>query len=196
MAGYQAISAVGDSLARHLRRAWELSGPAATGCDFQVKGCAEMKALKDDSAACALFLYRVTQNEHTRNQLPPPPLGWPVPVDLHYLFSVWHSSALHEQLVLGWLVRELARHPTLDIGMLGTGGGFGPSEQLPCVAAELSLDDTSKLWQMLGASYRPSLTYVVRNVLIGPEEPQTYAPAVATRLAFGDAESVLAGEEA
>jgi hypothetical protein len=196
MAGYQAISAVGDALARHLRRAWELSGPGATACDFQVKGCAEMKALKDDSATCALFLYRVTHNEHTRNQPPPPVLGRPVAVDLHYQFSVWHSSALHEQLVLGWLVRELANRPVLDAALLGSGGGFLAEERLQCVAAELSLDDTSKLWQMLGASYRPSLTYVVRNVLIAPEQPQAFGPVVATRLAYGSAESVLAGEGA
>ena len=194
MAGYQAISAVGDTLARHLRRAWELSGPATTACDFQVKGCAEMKALKDDSAACALFLYRLTYNEHTRNQPPPPLLGRPVPVDLHFLFSIWHSSALHEQLVLGWLVRELARHPVLDAGLLGTSGGFAAEDRLQCVPAELSLDDTSKLWQLLGASYRPSLTYIVRNVLIAPEQPQSWAPVVATRMDM--VAPALAGEEA
>jgi hypothetical protein len=195
MASYQAISAVGDALARHLRRAWELSGPGATACDFQVRGCAEMKALKDDSATCALFLYRITHNEHTRNQ-PPQALGRLVAVDLHYQFSVWHSSALHEQLVLGWLLRELACQPVLSVGLLGTSSGFTTEDRLQCVPAELSLDDTSKLWQLLGASYRPSLTYVVRNVLIGPEQPQVFAPVVATRMAYGDAESVLESEGA
>jgi hypothetical protein len=193
MAGYRAISAVGDALAQHLRRAWELSGPAGTACDFQVKGCAEIKTLKDDSAACALFLYRITHNEHTRNQ-PPQALGRLVAVDLHYQFSVWHSSALHEQLVLGWLLRELACHPVLSVGLLGTSAGFVAEDRLQCVPAELSLDDMSKLWQMLGASYRPSLNYVVRNVLIGPEQPQTYAPVVATRLTYGNTEAVRASE--
>jgi hypothetical protein len=196
MAAYQAISVVGDALARHLRRAWELAGPGTTTCDFQVKGCAEMKALKDDSAACALFLYRVTHNEHMRNQPQQATQARPVPVDLHYLFSIWQSSALHEHIVLGWLVREMARCTVLDAGLLGTAGGITAVDRLQCAPAELSLDDTAKLWQMLGASYRPSLTYVVRNVVIGPEQPEAWAPVVATRMAYGQAADVAVEAQA
>lgn len=183
MAGYQAISAVGDGLARHLRRAWELSGPATPTCDFQVLGSAALRALKDDSASCALYLYRVSHNEHTRNLQPGAPAR-ALPLDLHFLFSLWLGSALHEHLVLGWLLRELARTPVLDPGLLGGNGGFAPGDRLQCVPAELSLDDTAKLWQLLNLPYRPSLTYIVRNVQIGPEAAAALAPVVATRLDY------------
>src|SRR4249920_499520 len=110
MATISAIEAVGEGLGRHLRRAFELSGINAFSCDFKVVGAAELKALKDNSATCAIYLYRLTHNEFTRNQPPVTPAS-PVTVDLHLLFSLWLDTANHEHTVLGWLLRELSRYP-------------------------------------------------------------------------------------
>lgn len=185
MATINAIEAVGEGLARHLRRAFELSGINAFSCDFKVLGATEFKALKDNSATCAIYLYRVTQNEYTRNQPPVTPAK-PVAIDLHYLFSLWLDTANHEHTVLGWLVRELSRYPVLDPGLLTSSGGFAPTERLQFVPQELSLDDTAKLWQLLSVPYRLSLTYVVRNVQIGPEVVPELAPVAATRYEYRD----------
>lgn len=191
MANYTALAAVGDGLALHLRRAYELGGASLPSCTFAVQGAKEMRALQDSSATCALYLYRVTHNEHVRNTPPVAP-SRPLPVDLHYLFSVWMDSALGEHTVLGWVLRELARYPVLDTALLGRSAGFTPVERLQLVPAELSLDDTSKLWQMLNAPYRPSLTYIVRNVRIGPEAAEDAPPVVASRLEFRDDVAALA----
>lgn len=191
MADFNAIAAVGDGLALHLRRAYELGGASLPSCTFVVQGARELRALQDNSATCALYLYRVTHNEHVRNTPPVAP-SRPLPVDLHFLFSVWMDSALQEHTVLGWLLRELARYPVLDSSLLGTGAGFVPGERLLLVPAELSLDDISKLWQMLNAPYRPSLTYIVRNVQIGPQTLEDAAPVVATRLEYRDDVAALA----
>ena len=193
MASFHAISAVGEGLARHLRRAYELSGTDGPSCDFQVLGAADFKGLKDDSATCALYLYRITHNEYTRNQPPVSPARQ-VPVDLHYVFSVWMDTALNEHTVLGWLIRELSRYPVLDPGMLTAVGGFAASDRLQLVPSELSLDDTAKLWQLLNAPYRPSLTYVARNVQIGPDATPNFAPVVATRMDLRDDVRAVAGE--
>jgi Pvc16 N-terminal domain len=91
-------------------------------------------------------------------------------------------------------VRELSRYPVLDPGLLSASGGFAPADRLQFVPAELSLDDTAKLWQLLNTQYRPSLTYVVRNVAIGPETAPQFAPVVATRAEYRDDVRALAAE--
>lgn len=185
MATISAIEAVGEGLARHLRRAYELTGFNSLSCDFKAVGTKEIKALKDESAVCAIYLYRLTHNEFTRNQTPVTPAR-PVAADLHFLFSVWLETASHEHAVLGWLLRELSRYPVLDRGMLTANGGFAATDRLQFVPAELSLDDTAKLWQLLNTQYRPSLTYIVRNVQIGPEAAPEFAPVAATRYELRD----------
>lgn len=185
MAAFQAIEAVTEGFARHLKRAWELGGLDALSCDFKAVGTKDFKLLKDESATCAISLYRVTHNEFTRNQ-PQVAAARPVTVDLHLLFSVWLDTASREQAVLGWLLRELGRYPVVDRGLLASTGGFAASDRLQFVPAELSLDDTAKLWQLFNAQYRPSVTYVVRNVQIGPETAQEFAPVAATRFEHRD----------
>lgn len=194
MASINAIEAVGEGIARHLRRAFELSGINSVSCDFKALGAAEFKALKDNSATCAIYLYRITQNEFTRNQPPVTPAR-PVSLDLHFLFSLWLDTATHEHTVLGWLVRELSRYPVLDPGLLTSSGGFAAMDRLQFVPQELSLDDTSKLWQLLSVPYRLSLTYVVRNVQIGPEVAPEFAPVVATRYEYRDDARGVAAEQ-
>ncbi|HEY6864474.1 MAG TPA: Pvc16 family protein, partial [Burkholderiales bacterium] len=107
-------------------------------------------------------------------------------VDLHFLFCLWLDTASREHTVLGWLLRELARYPVLDRGMTDSSGGFASVDRMQFIPSELSLDDMSKLWQLLGLPYRASLTYVVRNVQIGPETDAASAPVVATRFEHRD----------
>jgi hypothetical protein len=192
MASVRAIEAVGEGIARHLRRAWDLGPLASLSCDFKLVGTKDMKALQDNSATCGIYLYRVTHNEYTRN-CPQVAALRPAVVDLHYLFGVWHDTASREHSVLGWLLRELSRYPVLDAGMLLAGGAFVTADRLQFVPAELSLDDTAKLWQLLNTQFRPSLTYIVRNVQIAPEDAVQFAPVVATRYEYDDDPQVVEG---
>src|SRR5512138_3562281 len=134
MATVSAIEAVAEGIARHLRRAYDLSGFATLACDCTAVGTNEFKKLKDDSAACAVYLYRLTHNEFTRNQ-PPVSTARPVTVDLHFLFSVWMDTASHEHAILGWLLRELSRYPVLDRGLLTASGGFATTDRRQFVPA-------------------------------------------------------------
>lgn len=195
MASVRAIEAVGEGIARHLRRAWDLGPLASLSCDFKLVGTKEIKALNDNSAMCGIYLYRVTHNEYTRNQPLVAPLR-PTVVDLHYLFGIWLDTASREHSVLGWLLRELSRYPVLDSGMLLASGSFTVNDRLQFVPAELSLDDTTKLWQLINTQYRPSLTYVVRNVQIVAEDTATFAPVVATRYEYDDDPLAVASDTA
>jgi len=185
MGTISAIEAVAEGLARHLNRAFELTGPAIPSFKFQPAGAKDFHALKDESATGAIYLYRVTHNEFMRNLAPVSPAR-PVTVDLHFLFCLWLDTASREHTVLGWLLRELARYPVLDRGMTDSSGGFAIVDRMQFIPSELSLDDMSKLWQLLGLPYRASLTYVVRNVQIGPETVDSTAPVVATRFEHRD----------
>jgi len=185
MATISAIEAVAEGLSRHLNRAYELTGTGIPSFKFQPVGAKEFHALKDESAIGAIYLYRVTHNEFMRNQVPVSP-SRPVTVDLHFLFCMWLDTASREHTALGWLLRELARYPVLDRGMTDSSGGFAPADRMQFIPVELSLDDLSKLWQLLGLPYRASLTYIVRNVPIGPETVADSAPVVATRLEYRD----------
>lgn len=185
MGTISAIEAVAEGLARHLNRAFELTGPAIPSFKFQPAGAKDFHALKDESATGAIYLYRVTHNEFMRNLAPVSPAR-PVTVDLHFLFCLWLDTASREHTVLGWLLRELARYPVLDRGMTDSSGGFAIVDRMQFIPSELSLDDMSKLWQLLGLPYRASLTYVVRNVQIGPEAAVDSAPVVATRFEHRD----------
>jgi hypothetical protein len=120
----------------------------------------------------------------------------PAVVDLHYLFAIWLDTASREHSVLGWLVRELSRYPVLAPGLLLASGAFGTSDRLQFIPAELSLDDTAKLWQLLNTQYRPSLTYIVRNVQIVPEDAAQCVPVVATRYEYDNDPRAVAGEAA
>jgi hypothetical protein len=51
---------------------------------------------------------------------------------------------------------------------------------------ELTLDDLSKLWQVLVPPLRPSLGYVARNVMIDIESQPDAERVVATRFELDD----------
>lgn len=139
----------------------------------------------------SLFLYRVTVNEQLRNVLQPgqTPDGVSpaLPLDLHWMVSVWAGSASAEQTVLAWVMRQLARQPLLDTTLLGAEANFGDDEVLQVIPAELPLEDQMRVWDALAPSYRLSVTYVVRavRVVLVDESP---VPVVAIRMPIGPVE--------
>lgn len=184
MASVFAISAVCAGLAQHLRLAHQLSAVKDTSCQFTVVGTKDLKDLPNKSTTCAIFLYRITYNEHTRNPARVQTRA-PLTVDLHLLISLWADSPLKEQTILGWVMQQLHDSPVLDRSLLGASGQFVDGEVVQLIPEELSVDDMSKLWQLLVPPYRPSATYIARNVKIGSEH-QAAAPVVATRFAVSD----------
>ena len=184
MANLSAISAVCGGIAQQLGLAHQLSPIKDTSCVFSVVGSKDLKDLATRNTTCAIFLYRISHNEHTRNAVRPA-ASRPLAVNLHLMFSMWADSPLKEQTILAWVMRELYDHPILDRSVLGAGGEFTDGELVQLIPEELTLDDMSKLWQLLVPPYRLSAFYVARNVQIGTRfEADT--PVVATRFGLTD----------
>jgi len=112
----------------------------------------------------------------------------PLPLDLHFLLSVWSKNPDVELTVLGWAMRHLHENPLLDRSLLGDEGGFRPDEVIHVAPEELSNEDLLRLWAALPPSYRPSYSYVARVVVLEPDAPVTGKPVVATRFSYGDNE--------
>ncbi len=186
MASVAAIHSVVSGLAQHLTRAHQLSPIKDMSCAFTPVGTSEFKKLDGKNTTCSIFLYRVTQNEHTRNPRPGASARPPLAINLHLLFTVWADSPLKELTVLGWVMRELHAYPVLDRSLLAASGQFRDAESVQLISEELSLDDMTKLWQALTPPLRPSFTFIARNVQIGPDTEEQFAPVIATRFDVSD----------
>jgi hypothetical protein len=189
MAGVTSLHALCSGLAQHLSRAYQLRPIAGLSCKFAPVGVSELKKLDGQDTTLSLFLYRVSHNEHLRNRSPATvPHGRAVPLSLnaHLLLSVWADTALKEQCLLAWTLRELHQRPVLDNSLFAGGAGFGPGDQVPLLAEDLSLDDLSKLWQVLLPTLRPSLAYVARNVMLDLDAEPPHEPVIATRFELHD----------
>lgn len=190
MANIRAIHSVGNSIVTYLRNTYpEAAGGAAMpACGFALLSMAEMAAPPDVGTRLSLALYRVTVNEHQRQQRPdrlstaqPAPLG----LDLHFLLTAWGGTASDEQVPLAWALRQLYLHPILDGSSLSPEAGWAPDEVIQIVPAELSNEDLVRLWGVLAPSYRLSVSYVARLVRLDPDPVADARPVVASRFSHG-----------
>lgn len=187
MSGVESVNDVTEALARHLSRAHQISPVRETSCAFQSVGTSDLRKLDGDKTVCALLVYRITHNEHTRN-VPNAmrTLRTPLSLNVHFLVSVWAAHAQEEQLILPWVMRELHAHPVLDTAILRGPAGFRDADQIQLIPEELTLDDLTKLWQALVPPMRLSATYVARNVRIDMGPTEEAGPVAATRFSFTD----------
>lgn len=206
MANVWAIHSVGESLVTYLRNSYEAfiqinepADPSGTNpvpdCSFRLLSSLALDEMEDDtdSNVLSLYLYRVNINEHLRNarQHPFPgnefpPREMPLSVDLHYLMTAWSKSAVAEQLVLAWAMRELHSHPILDQSSLTTQANWDGEEVVQIIPAELSHEDMMRIWDTLKPAYRLSFGYVARVVRIESEQTGSERPVVATRFGWGE----------
>lgn len=183
-----AIAGFTSGLAQLLKQRHELN-PAQAGfsASFDAVGISDFKKLDGAQTRVSLMLVRISHNEHLRNRpqaAMPPGRRPPIAVDLHLLFTVWADSANKEQLLLAWLLRELHGLPVL--GGAALGAPFGTADAVQLIPEELTLDDLSKLWQVLVPPLRPSLGYVARHVALDLGPPVDAPPVVATRMRLSD----------
>jgi hypothetical protein len=103
----------------------------------------------------------------------------PVFLNLHVLFAATHTSKLYAEGldVLSAIVSHLKAKPVFDRRNtpLMPAGLDSFSVQLE----RLGYSELNNLWGYLGASYLPSLNYVIRMLGVGPRRIQSLVPAVA-----------------
>jgi hypothetical protein len=154
------------------------------------------RIVTEDSDQLNVFLYRTSVNPALRDQglpvrgangtrLSQPPLA----LDLHYLVSAHCKVDLHAELLMGAAMLALDGMAVLSsAAVAGYYGQTTPAgisadvwtllsgalldrqpEQLTVSFENMSIDDISKLWSVLGEKYRPSAAYLVTVVLLQPE---------------------------
>jgi len=138
----------------------------------------------------SLYLYRIAANGTIRNRQPVTgPDGRrrkpPIPLDLHYVLSVWARSAVKQQRLLGWTIRMFEDVPILPTGLLNNYGPepeiFQPGETVEIILESLTLQDFNNLWSATKTALPVSVGYVARMVGISSELPLTEATEVQTR---------------
>lgn len=120
----------------------------------------------------SLFLYRVYINSAQRTPLAIPRKGEPrrplLPLDLHFLLTVWAPQASLQHAILGWAMRTLEDHPVFPAALLNAAGQgvFNEEETVEIIAGQLTNEELMRLWDDLGTEYRLSVPYVARVVRI------------------------------
>lgn len=199
MANVHAIHSVGASIATFLRNTYPANsgGQAMPACDFALLSSGELAGTLDDATRITLYLYRVTVNEHNRQQRPglmSPQQQAPLGLDLHFLLSAWAGTAQDELVPFTWALRQLYLHPILDASSLSPEAGWSAEEVIQIIPSELPVEDMMRIWDALAPPYRLSVSYVARLVRIDPDAIVEAGPVVATR--FGHGTARRAGEGA
>lgn len=146
----------------------------------------------DEPNQINLFMYRVAPHSKLRS-VPPSAAGArarrpPLPMDLHYLVTAYGAHDFHSEVLLGCAVHLLNSTPVLTTEMMRDalqrplsggqkGSALSPVRQAlassDAVEANVRLnvnqefmafEDLSKLWSMMQARYRPTVTYRVSAV--------------------------------
>ncbi|MEC5385332.1 DUF4255 domain-containing protein [Uliginosibacterium sp. H3] len=193
MANVLAIHSVGSSIATFLRNTYPkvVAGVNMPDADFAQMSSGEMAGSIDDALTrITLYLYRVTVNEHSRQQRPAlmsqeqqAPLG----LDLHFMLTAWAGNAQDEQLMLAWTMRQLYLYPILDASSLSPEAGWGSDEVIQIIPSELPTEEMMRIWDALDPSYRISVPYIARLVRIDPDTILDSHRVVATRFGYGTA---------
>jgi hypothetical protein len=187
MANFQAIAATGQAILGLLADA--VPKPEFANAQFELYQIGSFGNAMDEGVS--LLLYRIAVNGARRNM--PPITGPdgrrhrpPIPLDLHYVLSVWARSAVKQQRLLGWTIRMLEDVPILPTGLLNNYGPepdiFNPGENVEIILESLTLQDLNNLWSATKLTSPPlSVGYVARMVGISSSWPLTEAAEVQTR---------------
>ena len=195
MANILAIHSVGASVITYLRNSYPEDLRNKHSCEFRLLSSGELEEKGVDDTTVTLFLYRITMNEHLRNVSRAPDLSAtrpPLALDLHYLLTVWAGSALAEHSIFAWAMRQLYHHPVLDISSLSAEADWKSGDIVQLIPTDLTTDDMMRIWDALKASYRLSVPYVARVVLIDPDTGPDARRVVETRFSLkNSAEEVV-----
>ncbi len=182
------IHSVGTSVVTYLRNAYPQTLRDEIEADFELFSSQDMHNGGDlTTTTVALYLYRVTVDEHLRGRerIGTPQCNTPLALNLHYLFTIWTEFAFHEQTVMAWLLRELYQHPVLDRSALTPEANWEPDDIIHIVPAELSNEDMMRIWNSLDVPYHLSFSYIARVVRLDIE-PEDHLPVVAKRFGYQD----------
>ena len=178
MADYRAIRAVGDSLMGLLESSYRPEDFNDIVADFRMFTSRDFTSNAITNGA-SLFMYRLYCNGVYRT----PPgrinddgtrMDTQLPLELHFLITVWGGEASYQYELAGWIMRVLEDTPIFPSAVLNstTPNVFRPDETVDITLAELSTEDLFRIWDVLGVNaYQLSIPYVARVVNIESIQP-------------------------
>lgn len=188
MASYRAIESISDVLVRLLRSSYDAA-------DFDEQPLTFEAYLRNDfespmAMGASLFLYRVivngTQRRPPRRIRPDGTQELPaLPLDLHYLVTIWARDATMQHRIAGWVMRTFEDTPLLPYGLFSAlhPDVFRPNESAEITMDDLSNEDLLRIWETLDTQgYALSIPYRVRNVRIDSEVADAEATPVQERV--------------
>lgn len=171
MADYRAIAAISEAIMGLLRDSYP-----GTDTEFRVVTSSDFSA-KAITNGVSLFMYRVFLNGSSR--VPPGKVGpdgamrdTVLPLDLHFLISLWGGEASQQHSLAGWIMRVLEDTPVLPASVLNSviPDVFRQEESVEIILADLSTEDLFRIWAGIGNNaYQLSIPYVARVVCIESE---------------------------
>lgn len=157
VATYRALAAVCEAVIRRLEASYD-TAVAGQHLTFDLYNGTKFRDAMPEGIS--LFPYRVYLNGTHRS----PGRGRRLPLELHFLLTVWAQDPATESTLAGWLMAQMEAEPVLTHHLLNRNGKvFQPSESVEIVAAELSTQDLFTIWERLGApAYHLSIPYMAR----------------------------------
>ena len=180
MADHRAIMAVSEAIVNLLRVNYrpedfnnELEFKVFTSKDF---------GSNTIHNGASLFPYRIYANGAHRTPsgrvgLDGRPLRSVLPVELHFLITVWGKEASLQHTLAGWIMRTLEDTPTLPAGILNSvvPEVFRQDETVDVSLAELRTEDMFRIWDVIGLNlYQLSIPYVARIIHIESTQPRRF----------------------
>ncbi len=142
----------------------------------------------NDSVKLSIYLYRITENASTKNQFPVQGNGTqlrkpPLTLDLHYLVTPLVGTVTDQQIILGKVMQVFYDRAILQ-GTDLTGSLAASGEEVRLILNPVALEETTRVWQAMEMSYRLSLVYLVRVVMVDSRREQFVQPVVTRRDQF------------
>jgi len=186
MASFRAVSAVCDAVIYLLRTGYR---PEDFNNELELRVFTSRDFANPMANGVSLFLYRIFPNGVHRT--PAGRIGadgrrtrTALPVDLHFLLTVWGREASLQHAVAGWMMRTLEDSPILPSGVVNAvaPGVFRADETVELSLTELSNEDLLRMWEVLGLGvYQLSVPYVARVLHLESEEPRLAEGGVAVQ---------------
>lgn len=178
MADFRAIRAVGESLMALLESSYKSADFNDISADFRMFTSRDFTNNAIANGA-SLFMYRLYCNGAFR--MPPGRIGsdgkrmdTQLPLELHFLITVWGGEASYQYELAGWIMRLIEDTPTLPSSILNATAidVFHSDETVDITHADLKTEDLLKIWDVLGVNaYQLSIPYVARVVNIESAQP-------------------------
>lgn len=171
MADFRAVAAVSEGVLQLLRSNYV---PDDFNQELEFKVFTARDFANPLSAGVSLFLYRVVPCGVHRTPPGPPALDGTfsetlLPLDLHFMLTVWGGEASLQHTIAGWMMRTIEDQPIFPAALLNAvvPASFEPDETVEICLAELTNEDLLRMWDTLVQNvYQLSVPYLARVVRI------------------------------